>query len=403
MKRLAIAAILLGIGLFGGLPAAGEEFVLVTGGRVLGKLLNPDESPRERFVIRLPNGSKLTLAPAQVREVHPTRPEALQYEHLRRRSPDTVEGHWALAEWCQKQGLEQERERHLKRIIELDPDHVPARHALGYSQVQGEWKTQEQHMLEQGYRYYKGRWRTTQQIELLERERKVELAQKEWIRKINRWREWLGTDRDPEGRAAILGITDPYATAALAKLLEEDPVFQARVLYVEALAGIGTPAARGVLAERSLADPVGEVRLTCLDFLEKTGDPDVVAYYVAKLKDKDNRVVNLAAVGLARMKDLSAVGPLIEALVTIHKFKITKPGGPGSMTTTFGTGPGGSGAPGGLSVGGGSKIISRPIANQNVLDALILLTGQNFSFDQRSWRYWHAAQRAQDNLDARRD
>lgn len=403
MKRLAIGAILLGIGLAGGLPAAGEEFVLVTGGRVLGKLLNPDESPRERFVIQLPNGSKLTLAAAQVEQVHQTRPEELQYEHLRRRVPDTVDGHWALAEWCQQHGLEQQRKGHLERIIELDPDHAPARHALGYSQIQGEWKTQEQHMLEQGYRYYKGRWRTTQQIELLERQRKVELAQKEWFQKINRWREWLGTERDAEGRAAILGIKDPYATPALARLLEEDPVYQARVLYVEALAGIGTPVARRVLAERSLADPAGEVRLTCLDFLEKTGDPDVVAYYVSRLKDKDNRVVNLAAVGLARMKDLSAVGPLIEALVTIHKFKITKPGGPGSMTTTFGTGPGGSGAPGGLSVGGGSKIISRPIANQSVLDALVFLTGQNFSFDQRSWRYWHAAQRARAELDARRD
>jgi len=403
MKRLAIGAILLGIGLAGGRPAAGEEFVLVTGGRVLGKLLNPDESPREHFAIRLPNGSKLTLSAAQVQEVHPTRPEALQYEQMRRRSPDTVEGHWALAEWCGKQGLKQQREEHLKRIIELEPDHVPARHALGYSQIQGEWKTQEQHMLEHGYRHYKGRWRTTQEIELLERKRKVELAQKEWFQKINRWREWLGTDRDPEGRAAILGITDPYAGPALARLLEEDPVYQARVLYVEALAGIGTPAARRVLAERSLADPVSEVRLSCLDFLEKTGDPDVVAYYVSQLKHKDNRVVNLAAVALARMKDLSAVGPLIEALVTIHKFKITKPGGPGSMTTTFGTGPGGSGAPGGLSVGGGSKIIKQPIANQSVLDALILLTGQNFSFDQRSWRYWHAAQRARADLDARRD
>jgi len=403
MKRLAIAAIVLGIGLAGGVPATGEEFVLATGGRVVGKLLNPDEEPRERFMIQLANGSRMTLSADQVAQVLPTRPEEAQYEQLRHRVPDTVEGHWSLAEWCRERGLEEERDHHLERIIELDPDHVPARHALGYSQVRGQWKTQEQHMHEEGYRHYRGRWRTTQEIELLEQKRRIELAEKEWAQKINRWRGWLGTERDAEGRAALRAVSDPYAVAALARLLEEDLAFQARVLYAEALAGIGTPAAHRVLAERSLADPVPEVRLTCLDFLEKTGDPDVVAYFVGQLKHKDNRVVNLAAVGLARMKDPSAVGPLIEALVTIHKFKIVKSGGPGSMTTTFGTGPGGSGAPGGLSVGGGSKIISRAIANQSVLDALIRLTGQNLSFDQRAWKYWHATERARAPLDARRD
>jgi hypothetical protein len=89
--------------------------------------------------------------------------------------------------------------------------------------------------------------------------------------------------------------------------------------------------------------------------------------------------------------------------VTIHQFKLTKPGGPGAMTTTFGTGQNGSGAPGGLSVGGGSKIISRPIANQDVLDALILLTRQNYGFVERAWKHWHSTQRTRVSLDARRD
>lgn len=399
MTRSLTAAIVLFLGLcLGAEPVAGEVFVLGTGGRVIGELLNSEETPREKFIIQLANGSRLTLAADQVEQVLHTRPEELQYEQVRPQFPDTIEGHWTLAEWCREHGLAERRTEHLERIVELDPNHAPARRALGYSQLQGEWKTQEEYNLEQGYRRYRGRWMSTQQIELLERQRTQEVAEKEWAQNIRRWREWLGTDRDGEGRRSILGVTDPYAISALGRLLEEDQVPAARLLYVDALAGIGTAAAHAILAERSLADPHVEVRERCLDRLEKTGDFHVVEFFVRKLASKDNRVVNQAAVGLARMQHPSAVGPLIDALVTTHQYKLTKAGGPGSMTTTFG-GNGG----GGLSMGGGTKIITRHLANQNVLDALVVLTRQNFSFDQRAWKYWHATQQQRAHLDGRRD
>ncbi len=399
MIRLSTTAVLLLVGCcLCGRPAAGEILVLDTGGRVAGKLLNADESPREKYVIQLTNGSRLTLAAGQVVQVLHTRPEELQYEQVRPQYPDTVDGHWTLAEWCRERGLADRRTEHLRRIVELDPNHTQARRALGYSQVQGEWKTQEEYMLEQGYRRYRGRWMTTQQIELLEKQRTQEVAEKEWAQKIRRWREWLGTDRDTEGRQNILAVTDPLATAALKRLIEEDRVYQARLLYVDALEGIGTPAARAVLAERSIVDPHVEVRERCLDRLEESGDHSVVEFFVHKLHSKDNRVVNQAAVGLARMRQPSAIGPLINALVTTHKYKLVSGGGSGSMSTTFGSSGGG-----GLSVGGSTKIISRQIANQGVLDALVVLTGQNFSFDQRAWKYWHSTQKKRAHLDARRN
>ena len=143
-------------------------------------------------------------------------------------------------------------------------------------------------------------------------------------------------------RQNILAIDDPAAVAALADGLATEPADEVRVLYVEALARIGIPDAIQALAVCSMEDPVEEVRLTCLDNLQKTRSPDVVGYYVGRLRDKDNRKVNLAAIGLRRMKNASAVGPLIDSLVTVHKFKIVT-SNPGSMSTTFGTGPGGSG------------------------------------------------------------
>ena len=77
-----------------------------------------------------------------------------------------------------------------------------------------------------------------------------------------------------------------------------------------------------------------------------------MAYFVSKLSSKksDNPTVNLAGVALREMKDPSSIGPLIDALVTTHKFKVGSGGGEGSISPTFGNGPGGSG--GGLSMGG---------------------------------------------------
>ena len=383
-----------------GRAAVAEVFILQSGGRVAGELLNPDETPRKKFVIKTAAGGRVTLERAQVKKILYTRPEELEYERIRPGYPDTVRGQWALAEWCRDKRLSAQRKTHLGRVIELDPNHVEARQAMGYSQIDGKWKTQEEVMIERGYRRYKGRWRTPQEIELMESRRKTELAEKEWAQKLKRWRSWLENERAAVGRKSILAIKDPHAVAALARNLQNDRSPHARILYIEALANIGTPPAARVLAACSIEDPFEEVRLTCLDYLEKRKYPEVVAYYVGKLRSKDNRVVNRAALGLGHMKDPSAVGPLIAALVTVHKYKIVK-GNPGAMSARFPTGntPGGTG----LSMNDGPKIISVPHKNQQVLDALTALTGQNFDFDERAWAYWYAAQKKRVKLDARRD
>ncbi len=401
----AICGLAVSVALLLGLSAAeaAELFLLTGGGRVSGELLNPDQTPRETYVIRTAGGGQVTLARSQVERFVASRPIEDQYAKIRPSYADTVEGQWALAEWCRENRLMLQRRTHLQRIIELDPDHAGARGVLGYKLVNGKWATQEGLMTAQGYRRYQGRWRTSQEIELIESDRKNELAEKEWAMKIRRFRAWLDTDRDGDGRRSILGIEDPHAVVALTRLLETDEAEHARLLYVETLARIDTGGAMQTLAVCSMEDPIEEVRLTCLDYLEKTDHPDVTDYYVGKLRSKDNRVINLAAVALRRMKDPSSVGPLIDALVTTHKFKVGT-NQPGSMTTTFGTGPGGSGAPGGsgLSMNNAPKIFTQTIPNRPVLDALIELTGRNFNFDQQAWRYWHSSQRSRGTIDARR-
>ncbi len=392
-------------------PRAGAEvFQLANGGRVEGEWLNRDEPERQNYEIRLPSGGKMILANAQVKQVVAARPEEQEYQKIRPQYADTPAEQWKLAEWCEEHHLSAQRTAHLRRVIELDPNHVDARHALGYSQVDGQWMTQDEAMMKQGLRRYKGRWRTAQEIELIEGKRKQELAAKDWYQKLKLWRGWLGGNKDQQARDSITGISAPAAVGALASALKEDTQPPARLLYIEALDKIGDLTAVGVLAKQSLEDPVEEVRLTCLDHLEKAKHPEVVSYYVSQLKSKDNRMVNRAAIGLSRMNDPSSIGPLIDALITTHKFKVTTGGGgPGSMTTTFSKNPGGGGSPGGMGGvgmgmgGGGPKIISQQISNQAVLDALATLTKQNFGFDLRRWHAWYNAQQKSDVLGSRRD
>jgi hypothetical protein len=373
-------------------------FLLTSGGRIEGTLANPDESPREKYVIQTAGG-QVTLARSQVEQWLRPRPAEVQYERIHATYPDTPEGQWKLATWCQEQGLLAQRKTHLERVVALDPEHAEARRALGYNKVNGRWITQEDLMKSRGFLRYRGRWLLPQEVEVLQNKERVEKAEKEWAQKLDRWHNNLGTERDGVAREAIHALADPAAVKPLAQLLKRDAPDKVRLLYVDALARIATPEALQALAVCSLYDSSEEVRLSCVDLLGKTKSHEVVGYYVGQLKNKDNRIVNRAAVGLARMGDRSAVLPLIEALWTTHKFKIvTGTGSSNGISSTFSSTGGG-----GMSMGGGPKIVKQDLQNPAVLDALVMLTGANYQFDVRVWKSWFAAQKQRGTVDARRN
>ena len=98
------------------------------------------------------------------------------------------------------------------------------------------------------------------------------------------------------------------------------------------------------------------------------------------------------------MKDLAAVNPLIDVLVTTHSVQIQQ--GSGNMNSTFGNNPQG----GTFSFGGGApKFEDRPFENASVASAPASLTGQDFGFDRQAWKRWLASQKRTQNVDARRE
>lgn len=378
-------------------PSRADALQLKTGGRLIGRILNPEEAPRESWQIETLSGGLVALEVHQVTEPVFQSPEELEYERRAAACADTPDDLWKLAEWCRENKLDEERTALLERILQLDTDHADARHALGYSQFRGEWKTQRQAMEEQGYVMYKGRWRLPQEVELLKRKESQNLAEKEWFQKLKILRSRLDGEQGEAARRELLSIDTPDAVPALAQALEEDPRRPARVLYAESLGHINAPSAHAVLAERAMTDPDEEVRLSCLDQLRGKDLPDVVAFFVKRLSSKDNREVNLAGVALRHVHNTSAIHPLIDALVTTHKFQITASPA-GSMSTSFNSAGGG-----GLSMNEKPKIIKRNIPNQAVLDALVAITGMNFSFDAVAWNAWYAAASKRPDFDARRD
>ncbi len=313
-----------------------------------------------------------------------------------------------MAEWCRTNQLLKQRKTHLERILELDPEHAPARRGLGYSQIHGRWTTQKEQMLNSGYVLYNGKWILPQEVELNEFHRKEELAQKDWFRKIKMWREWLEKDnKAAQARANFAAIGnvegDGFAVKALAAGMLSETDRDIKSMYIEALTKIAVPAALEALTRASLNDADEEVRLECLDRVVRKNYRPAVGIYVQALKSKDNVMVNRAGVGLRQMKDPATVGPLIDALVTTHKYTIIK-GNPGQITSSFGTGGNANAMPGFSFGSPPPEIVKQRIQNQAVLDALLALTAPvNFEFDTVAWKYWFASQKKPATMDARRD
>jgi hypothetical protein len=383
------------------LPAAAaraDVFLLRDGGRIDGQWLNADEKPQTKFLIRTAGGATLTLEKDGVKQVVKRSPAEIEYETVRHQYPDTVAGHTALAQWCQEQKLSDQRKLHLERILELDPNNTAARSVLGFAKLGGQWRTREQHLSSMGKVQHKGEWMYPQEIEIVERKAEQTKHRLEWIANLKRWRDWLGGEKEGTGQANITSIRDPAALPAIIQMLEEEKVPAVRILYARAMANIGGYESQRILAEMSLYDMADDVRAICLELLTDQPQPAIANYFIQQLQSKDNAAINRAAYALARFKEPRAVGPLIDSLITRHKFAVTTGNSGGGMSATN------SSMGSGLSMGNSTKILQKDMQNQQVLDTLItLVNGEvNYQFNIEAWRQWYAGRKKSQFADARR-
>ena len=346
-------------------------------------------------------GEKMLVDPKLIDKVKKVDAVAQRYNAAVDKMKDSAQGHRDMVTWCE----EQERGRirfqnqikfHRKRILVFDPNDRPTRTKLGYVYLKEEnrWVDEDQFWSTQGYVRRGGRWNSNLHKATQDRVDQVQgqLATKK--KKLNAWKSRLRRMSKLEAINNLVSIADAqlmphiYETYAGTK----DPAL--RGLYVEAFASARPTTTSAVLGLiTAFMDDGDDIALDYLkqdDFNQKQ-----IATQLAKfLVSKNNATVQRAAYALGELNSTHAILALAKALQTKH---LIRPGNNNTGAQRV------QGNAGGESFGfGGSKPVSRVFRNEEVLDALKKITGQDFGYSEAAYQKWFIQNYTHVNLKARR-
>lgn len=408
-------------------PAGADVIRLHNGGEIRGELQDGPGGEDAVVVIRTLSGSIVSVDAGEVEFIQRRSPLLEEYVTRSRQIPASVEAHWDLAEWCRVQLLADQRTEQLELLLDLDPDHPEARRILGHVRHNGQWMTRDELMASRGYVRHKGKWITQQELDLIEKnsaERKAEVA---WYPRVRLWTGWVTGNhesRRAEGYRQFEQLTDPDAIPAMNTAMSEGDR-EVRALYVRVLSGMQGPKPVKPLLDRYLLDADEQIRNEALAGLKPGQQPFAVAYLVSALGHESNEVIRRSATALGRMGDEAAVPALIKALVTTHRYKIqvasnnamsfaTTPSGQTGMVdprlfsgsalppeldllARAGQLPHGAvvlPGPGTPPAKVRTVTIKAEIKNEDVLAALVALTGKNFGYNERDWQLWWSIEKS---------
>lgn len=366
-------------------------------GRVVGDLDSGNSVP---VTIELADGGSIQLLRGQVGRVHTLSPEEIQYNELAAKVEETAEAHFELATWCGERRLSQQRETHLLKAIQLDPNHEDARHALKFSLINGRWMTREQLLLATGRRTD---GTLLQEAEFLDVQAEYDERMKEWKQDLRQWRSQLGKQRHAEFAEKIAAVRDPAAVPTIAEILADEQTRDSKLLWINLLGNIDSPMVVDPLVRVALLEDDEHLRDLALNKLEARNDGELQRVFMSHLNPNDNSpaVISRAGVALARLGDREAVRSMIEALVT--KVRVANPNAtnPGNINSGFSNTGGFSGSFGG---GNQPRTVDTPVQNPGVLTGLRELTGVDFGFDKSAWLNWLVQEQTPKGMfDLRRD
>lgn len=376
-----------------------EADVLKTdAGKTDKKSESPERTPRSRNA-EMPARKPMTADQANV---------SAEEEYARQAASlplDTADGQFEVAIWCVNRRLRDKYEEHLRKAIEIDPDHIEARRRLGYEKVDGRWLTQDEAKAAQGYVKYKGKYLLPQEVEQLELQQEQQKVRKEYFSDLRRWQLWLrGRDevRKREASTSILALDDVAVLSPLIEIFGDRGTVDERRLLIEALEKFDDPLATRVLFKLAIDDEEAN-RAAAVDVLVKRKSPELIAEAIRTLRSPQNPRILAAAVLLAALNDQSAVPALIDVLITRHQRvveptwqELASPSRSFKPTRTIITDSGQmiritdhEAIRNGLQGGAPStRVFIDELRNQPVLEALVELTGQNFGYDKQQWLHW---------------
>lgn len=368
---------------------ADDLLLLKNGCQISGRILAPTTATSPEIRIATQDGITFTISRDEVEAVSRSGVAASEYEEKLEGTPDTAEGHLAMAQWCLENGAVTRQKTHLKRVLELEPENETAHKKLGHVRsADGKWRSRDERLEDEGVVRDGGRLISTQEKEIRDAQKLVMTEIADYVKKIAIWQKNLGNPKKHEEAVAGLNsLISDRAVPGLKKAYDAEKRESAKKLFINALSRIGNSEATGALLIIAVEDPSEDIRLTCVDYLRAKKSRSITDYLVARLSPKTstNPQINYAAVALGEMGDRTAVPALIDALTTVHKFRVTIGSG-GQTSATFGTG--GNSGGGGFSFGGGTKELLKRMQNAEVLKALEKLTGVNFLYDRAAWINW---------------
>jgi hypothetical protein len=379
------------------------------GGMLHGTIVEQDVDvggrTQNQYVVTLDDGTVIRLAATAVEgSVQRPSPAHMEYAEKRRGLADTVDAHWELQAWCKENRLDDERDYHLQRIIELDPEHTDARLLLDYMHHQGQWVLKEHFFRGQGYvKDHRGHWRLPQGIEFARLKEDEKDAAVKWKRDLKLWRRALTRGNDPAALQNIRQATDPAAMDGLVELLEEETDPGLRAEFLDTIARMKTAAAHRFLIRVALEHEDERLREKAIVFLKQPEfDAAITIRSLRPLMNPTpatpNDHVNRAGYLAGQLGDSSAVRMLIDGLITTHTVR--------NPNYQPGNARAGMDKSGGSGLQWGSKekpTIDVAVTNRAVLDALRIVTRQNFDYDEARWLQWFIDTQSVKSIDLRRD
>jgi tetratricopeptide (TPR) repeat protein len=232
---------------------------------------------------------------------------------------DDAKGLFALALWCQRQGMPEQAADLARKVVALEPANEGARAILGEQNVCPkcadcpEWKKGDALLSAKGFVARDGKWILKSEAEALDRRAAIDRQASDEEKRAAKLLESLG-DRTPAVRT--------YAAEALASL---DPALRRRLFLVGArhrneavraasAAGLGLKHDEGVvrtLLQLAVKDPSADVRGAAAKSLRAVDVPEVASPLIRCLDAGSPAVRMAAADALGTMGTRTSVETLI--------------------------------------------------------------------------------------------
>jgi hypothetical protein len=192
-----------------------------------------------------------------------------EYLIRRARTPDTSDGQWKLALWCEDHGLKEQATAHLYLVLKHDPGRDAAWKRLGFRK--------------QGARWVRPEILAAEKAELEAQNR----ANKFWKPRLEHWRSELGS-RDKSKRAeaeqALSQITDPRSVPMIWSVFARGDEAKQRSA-VKLLGQIDAPGSSRALALLGLYGPSPDIRQRCTEILRRRDPREFAGILVATIRD----------------------------------------------------------------------------------------------------------------------